>query len=219
MKIFAILLIFITGLYAYSQNTNVFKEQGGSRMVVGSGGSLDVASGGEIDVESGGALKLAGVAITSTAAELNLMDGVTATVAELNQTDETSQSSDGKLLKKIVRATLDCGASSCVAGTVSMVQTLPAKAIITQAYFFTVTQFVDGGAGTVALHCEDADNIFAAADITGIVVDTITSGVPIGTAGTMAAGLAAQCTITATIAVAEQTAGVLNLWVEYVIHD
>jgi len=206
MKIFGILLILITGLYAYSQNVDIFKEQGGSRMVIGSGGSLDVASGGEIDVESGASLKLAGTAITSTA-------------AELNQTDESSQSSDGKLVKKILRASLDCAASSCVVGTVSMVQTLPAKAIMTQTYFFTETQFVDGGAGTVALSCEDADNIFAAADITGISAGVITSGVPIGTAGTMAAAIAADCIITATIAVAEQTAGKLNLWVEYVIHD
>ena len=54
-----------------AQNVNVYTEQGGDRMVVGSGGSLDVASGGEIDIESGGSLKIAGTAISSTAAELN----------------------------------------------------------------------------------------------------------------------------------------------------
>ena len=52
-----------------------YREQGGSRFVVASGGSLDVESGGEIDVESGGSLKLAGTAITATAAEINYMDG------------------------------------------------------------------------------------------------------------------------------------------------
>jgi hypothetical protein len=65
-------------------NTLVYFEQGGSRGVVASGGSFDVESGGEIDIESGGALKLAGTAITSTAAELNILDGVTATAAEIN---------------------------------------------------------------------------------------------------------------------------------------
>jgi hypothetical protein len=50
-------------------NTPNYTEQGGARTVVG--GSLDVASGGEIDIESGGALKIAGVAITATAADLN----------------------------------------------------------------------------------------------------------------------------------------------------
>jgi hypothetical protein len=54
-----------------SYNTLVYMEQGGSRQVVASGGSLDVESGGELDVESGGALKIAGTQVTATAAELN----------------------------------------------------------------------------------------------------------------------------------------------------
>lgn len=49
----------------------VYREQGGSRQVVASGGSLDIESGGEIDIESGGSLKLAGTAVTATAAKLN----------------------------------------------------------------------------------------------------------------------------------------------------
>lgn len=50
-------------------NTSNYKQLGGSRWVIG--GSLDVASGGEIDVESGGSLKIAGTAVTASAAELN----------------------------------------------------------------------------------------------------------------------------------------------------
>lgn len=53
-------------------NAANYDEQGGARDVIG--GSLDVVSGGEIDIESGGALKIAGTAITATAAELNLND-------------------------------------------------------------------------------------------------------------------------------------------------
>jgi hypothetical protein len=48
-----------------------YRERGGDRAVVASGGSLDVEDGGEIDIESGGALKLAGTEVTATAAELN----------------------------------------------------------------------------------------------------------------------------------------------------
>lgn len=48
-------------------------------------GKLQIES--EIDVLSGASLKLAGTAITSTAAELNKLDGVTATTAELNILD------------------------------------------------------------------------------------------------------------------------------------
>jgi hypothetical protein len=57
----------------YAQNVANYMEQGGARWVIG--GSLDVASGGDLDVESGGTIKIAGAAITGSAAELNLIDG------------------------------------------------------------------------------------------------------------------------------------------------
>ena len=51
-----------------------------STLTVDSGGTLDVA----------GTLEIAGTAVTSSAAELNIMDGVTATAAELNRTTDIS---------------------------------------------------------------------------------------------------------------------------------
>lgn len=56
------------------QTIDNYKEQGGNRHVIG--GSLDVISGGELDIESGGALKLAGVQVTATAAEINAVADV-----------------------------------------------------------------------------------------------------------------------------------------------
>jgi hypothetical protein len=144
---------------------------------------------------------------------------------DTNETNITSlttaqtQTADGNLVKRVVRANLDCGVSDCSVGTVSMVQTLPANAIIYQSYWYTETQFVDGGSGTVAFHCEDANNIFTAADITGNADGSIVAGNATGVIATMTAAIAAECTITATIATAEQTAGVLTLFVEYVVHD
>lgn len=61
----------------------IHREQGGLREVVPSGGSLDVESGGEIDIESGGALKIAGIQVTASAAELNKSDGVPATAYQV----------------------------------------------------------------------------------------------------------------------------------------
>lgn len=60
-----------------SYQPKTYREQGGDRHVIASGGSLDVESGGEIDIESGGALKIAATAITATAAEINKLAGVT----------------------------------------------------------------------------------------------------------------------------------------------
>lgn len=52
-----------------SYNTSNYTEQGGARTVIG----------GELDIESGGALKIAGTQVTSTPAELNLLDAAPAT--------------------------------------------------------------------------------------------------------------------------------------------
>lgn len=54
-----------------TQQAKFHVEQGAERAVIKSGGSLDVESGGEIDVESGGSLKIAGTAVSASAATLN----------------------------------------------------------------------------------------------------------------------------------------------------
>lgn len=54
----------------------VYREQGGNKLVV--------ASGGEVDIEAGGAIKIAGVQVTPSAAELNILVGVTKTAAQIN---------------------------------------------------------------------------------------------------------------------------------------
>jgi len=83
--------LLIVGAFALAagaaHQTLVYMTDGGDRLVVASSGQIDIESGGDIDIESGGALKLAGTAITSTAAELNILDGVTSTAAELNILD------------------------------------------------------------------------------------------------------------------------------------
>ena len=57
----------------------VFKTDGGD--------SLKVASGGHIDVETGGELRIAGVAITATAAEINAAAGTGVSSTELDLLD------------------------------------------------------------------------------------------------------------------------------------
>jgi len=64
--------------------TKVYFDYGGDKMVVASAGEIEVQSGGIVDFESGGLFKVAGTTVTSSAAELNILDGVTATAAQLN---------------------------------------------------------------------------------------------------------------------------------------
>lgn len=92
-----------------SYQPKVYRQAGGERMVVASSGSLDVESGGEIDIESGGYLKLAGTAITATAAQLNAMAAGTGTTSATFIID--SDSSGAKLKFDTNSATGDYTAS------------------------------------------------------------------------------------------------------------
>ncbi len=69
---------------------DVYIGPGGDILYVKTGGEVMVESGGSLDIESGGAFEIAGVAVTSSAAELNKMNGVTATASELNTVDVTA---------------------------------------------------------------------------------------------------------------------------------
>ncbi len=59
-------------------NVSNYREQGGERNVIG--GSLDIVSGGDLDVESGAALKLAGVTVSASAADLNAASSLIASI-------------------------------------------------------------------------------------------------------------------------------------------
>jgi len=198
----------------------------GNILVGDAGGSGNsVAMSGNVTISNAGVTALATDSVDSDEIIANAVDtaelaasAVTATeiaASAITEADTITQGADGLHLKRIARATLDCVASSCVAGSVSMGVSLPAFALIQRSYWFTVTQFVDGGAGTVALECEDSGNIFAAADITGNADGSFVEGIQLGTAATMTGAIAATCVITAVIATAEQTAGKLILIVEY----
>jgi len=96
-KAFSVIVLLVTALFVlgagytsliyFGPGRNEMFVKSGGQITVESGGEVEIESGGAIDVESGAALKLAGTAITSTAAELNKLAGVTATTAELNVVD------------------------------------------------------------------------------------------------------------------------------------
>lgn len=134
-----------------------------------------------------------------------------------------SLGSDGTMQKRIARATYDVAVDGGTTAAHLLGVKIPANAIMVRSWFYTVTQFVDAGAGTVALHCETANNIFSAADITGNAAGVKVDGVQQAFAtfdGTGAAGvLGAECELTATVATAAQTAGKLVLFVEYMVAE
>ena len=140
-----------------------------------------------------------------------------------NAVDETmlpNQSVDGLHPSRIAKATYDVtGGDSGVVGALGLGVTLPAKALIKKTWFYTETQFTDSGAGTVAISCEDANNLYTASDITGIAAGAFTDGAADGAGANMVSSIAAACEIKATVAGSDQTAGKLHFFVEYQLDD
>lgn len=69
----------------YAVQRGIYRTAGGQEMVAPTGTAIQIQSGAEIDVESGGALKIAGTAITASASELNVLDGVSAGTASASK--------------------------------------------------------------------------------------------------------------------------------------
>lgn len=127
------------------------------------------------------------------------------------------QTADGINVVRVARVQYAVATDGGGIGAHTLGVTLPAKSIITESIFYTDVQFTDSGSGTVALSCEDANNIYTATDITGNAVGTLVQGTAKYDAPV--AAIAAACDITATVATATQTAGTLTLFVKYLVHD
>jgi len=68
----------------------LFAQGSGSYFTIDQGlGLVQLWSGGTLDIKSGASLKIAGTAVTSSAAELNIVDGVTLTAAQINEAGVT----------------------------------------------------------------------------------------------------------------------------------
>ena len=116
---------------------------------------------------------------------------------------------------RTIRAVYDVALHGGGIGPHSLGVALPAKAIIKRSWYQIGTQFVDAGSGTVAISCEDANNILTATDITGQAALSLHDGQSTGSLASMVQGIAANCEVTATVAGAAQSAGRLVMFVEY----
>ena len=126
---------------------------------------------------------------------------------------------EGIYAHKVARVVYDVATDLGTIAAHDLGVTLPAGAVITRSYFKIITQFVDAGSGTVAISCEDANNIKTATDITGSAANAFIEGASTGATSAFTRDIAADCNVTATVATAAQTAGKLILWIHYVIED
>jgi hypothetical protein len=98
-------------------------------------------------------------------------------------------------------------------GTVHTGVYLPAGAIITRSFAYINTLF--SGAGTVAVECEDANNIFTAYTMSTRAAGTLVEAITGGTA-TMSSGIAAPCEVLVKVASTTITAGKATIYFRYV---
>lgn len=131
----------------------------------------------------------------------------------------TDYDAEGIAAQRVARFEYDTATDGGSIGAHGLGVTLPAKSIITRSFFYIQSQFADSASGTVALSCEDANNIKTATDITGSSAGAIIEGESTGAASAFKASIAADCEITATVADSAQSSGKLTGWVTYVVHE
>ena len=156
ISILAMVLLFTAGLVYGQYQTKVYHKQGGDELVVASSGKVTVQSGGNIDVESGGNFKLAGTAVTSSAAELNTLYGVasTLTATELNTLDGVASTLTYLELNILDGVTSDYAELNLVDGSIA------GTAVASKAVVLSSTKSINGITNTV--HTIDADSTLLA---------------------------------------------------------
>jgi hypothetical protein len=136
-----------------------------------------------------------------------------------NSLPDGTQSKQGTFVAKTVRFIYDVATNGGSVAPHTLPVILPPNAVITRSYFKIVTAFTSGasGGGTVAISCEDANNIKTATDLSSQSANAFVEGESTGAASAFKRAIAAPCSITATVASTAQTAGKLVGWLDYVI--
>ena len=164
-----------------------------------------------VDMAAG--MKLGGVAVTSSAAELNLVDGVSAPGA------------DGLGLLRVARATYDFAEHGGAAGAIGLGVTIPDNAIVCGGFIDVVTTCTTAAAdaGTMAIHVQSANDIVTATAVSagGNIWDAgLHPIVPkANTPESTGIKLTAAREITATIATQDFTAGKFHVFLYYLQGD
>lgn len=122
---------------------------------------------------------------------------------------------------KAVRGRYDFSVDGGAIGAIAISATgaIPAGAYITHGYVEVDTAVTGGGSASLAIHVETADDIVAAAAVSGAPWSTtgLKSIVPVATGATTKKTTAAR-TITATVGTAALTAGVVDVVLFYVVY-
>lgn len=148
-----------------------------TKLIINSGGEIEVKSGASMDVESGGSLKLAGTAVTSNAAELNVLDGIAGTLTydELDILDGVTATTDELNILDGMPAQVAWNYSSAAANVCEATLTVQDAAGATVAGFHELTVYLSDTADCAALTDTSASGTVQAKSGAGTDATTITS--------------------------------------------
>lgn len=114
-----------------------------------------------------------------------------------------------------IRARYDFSVDGGAVGAINLLAGayIPPNAIILNAFIDVITPPTSGGAATLAISVEGANDIIAAAAVSGAPWSTVgrKNGVPVGTGATSIKTTAAR-NVVATVAAFALTAGVFDVW-------
>ena len=145
----------------------------------------------------------------------NMVSGAAASVSESSVVVQDEGLNIGRLAIFDYDFAVDGGAI----GTIATGVNLPILAVIEKCWFRIETQIVDAGAGTIAVQCEDANNILSAADQSGVAAGAFLASAVTGTAANMVDDIAAACDISFVIGGAAISAGKLRGYCRYSVHE
>ncbi len=106
-------------------------------------------------------------------------------------------------------------------GTYGLGVFLPAKAIIMRSWLYTVTLSSGSTAplSTIAIQCEDANNIKTATNLTNSSADTFIEGESTGAVSAAKTSIASPCEISAVVATGVMSTGKWDIYIDYDIHE
>lgn len=173
-----------------------------------------------------GELTLGGTLITSTAAELNALYGITSSVGEMNLLDASvvTEPADGvwAAVERLAKAEYDFAVDGGAISAIDLGVTIPDNAIIVGGFVEVITTCTSAtDAGTGALSILSANDLVTATAISagGDIWDAGMQDIVPDATGSTAIKLTSAKAITFTIAVEAFTAGKFNVWLRYVMGE
>jgi hypothetical protein len=139
-----------------------------------------------------------------------------------NDTDISNLQTTNKNYSKIFE--FDASAVAAPSGETIVLGTLPANAILLESYFYVNTPVIAPSDNTIAFQCESANDLFTATDLTDEPSGTLYNGAidweNNATAPQVTTG-SDGCNVSAVIGAGTTgvTAGILKLYVEYVLDE